>query len=144
MPTDEAPIANSGSPGSRGTIALLNRDLFFGVRIANTLRSQGYEVAVVPSADRLGAMVRETDPTPLLAIIDMAAVTDWTPVQTLASEPGRATPLLAFGPHKDVAAFRAAKAAGVDRVVSNGDFHRDMLGLVARYARPDAPQPQDT
>ncbi len=32
----------------------------------------------------------------------------------------------------------AAKAAGVTRLVSNGEFHRNMVGLVERYARPPA------
>ena len=51
---------------------------------------------------------------------------------------------LSFGPHKDVDGFRAAKRGGATRVVSNGDFHRDMTGFVRRYARPAAePAPGD-
>ena len=135
MPDDVPYQPNRHSDQSRGTIAVLNRDLFFGVRIANTLRSQGYAVEVAPSVARLAALILDADPAPLLAILDMAAVPDWPAIRSLAANPHRTTPLLAFGPHKDVASFRAAKAAGVDRVVSNGDFHRDMLALVERYAR---------
>jgi hypothetical protein len=49
-----------------------------------------------------------------------------------------ATPLLGFGPHVDVDGRRAAKAAGLTRIVSNGEFHRDLVALVARYAHPPA------
>lgn len=117
----------------QSTIVVLNRDLFFGVRIANALRARGYRVEIAPTPQRFAELVREI--APALGIIDMAAVPDWTPLKEIASEPGIATPLLAFGPHKDITAFRSAKEAGIHRVVSNGDFHRDMLGLVQRYER---------
>jgi hypothetical protein len=44
-------------------------------------------------------------------------------------------PVVAFGSHTDVDGFRAAKAAGVARVVSNGEFSRSLADLVAKYAR---------
>jgi hypothetical protein len=44
-------------------------------------------------------------------------------------------PVLVFGSHFDVDGRRAAKAAGVARVLTNGDFHKDMVGFVRRYAR---------
>jgi PleD family two-component response regulator len=125
------------SPEARGetqsAVVVLNRDLFFGVRIANALRARGYRVEIAPTPQRFAELLREIDP--VLGIIDMAAVPDWKPLKEMASEPEIATPLLAFGPHKDIAAFRSAKEAGIDRVVSKGDFHRDMLGLVERYER---------
>ncbi len=136
-PLDPASTATrSTAPASLGAVVVLNRDLFFGVRIANALRARGYRVEIAPTSERFAALLREMDPAPALAIIDMTAVSDWSLLQEIASDPNTSTPILAFGPHKDVSAFRAAKDAGVSRVVSNGDFHRDMLGLVERYARP--------
>lgn len=114
---------------------VLNRDLFFGVRIANTLRAEGYAVEMAPSVERLATLLDGGVVAPVLAIIDMAAVADWAAIQVIVRDPARTTPLLAFGPHKNVASFQAAKRAGVDRVVSNGDFHREMLTFVERYAR---------
>jgi hypothetical protein len=43
-------------------------------------------------------------------------------------------PILAFGPHKDVEGFKAAKRAGVTRVVANGEFSRSLPDLAKRYA----------
>lgn len=114
-------------------IVVLNRDLFFGVRIANMLRDRGYRVEMAPTIERFVDLVQKAIPSPALGVIDMTAVSTWSQVNQITGE--EMTPLLAFGPHKDVEAFRAAKDAGVNRVVSNGDFHRDMLGMIERYAR---------
>jgi hypothetical protein len=57
----------------------------------------------------------------------------WEPIQDVLATGAR---VLAFGPHMDVEAFRAAKDAGVTRVVSNSQFHRNMANLIERYALP--------
>jgi hypothetical protein len=44
-------------------------------------------------------------------------------------------PVLGFGSHTDVETRRAAKAAGVHRIVSNGQFNADMAGYVQKYRR---------
>ena len=117
-------------------VVLLNRDLFFGVRVANTLRGLGYRVTVCKETSTFSDRVRTATLAPVLGILDLTAVDDWDAIRELTSDPSVETPLLLFGAHKDVAGLRAAKAAGVDRVVSNGDFHREMVTLVRRYARP--------
>ena len=133
QPTD----AGGSTASPLGTIAVLNRDLLFGVRIGNQLRALGYTVAFAKETAGFGALVRETAPAPVLGIVDMNAGVDWDVVRGLVDDPAVVTPLLAFGPHLDVASRRAAKAAGVDRLVTNGEFHRDMVGLVRRYARSE-------
>ena len=116
-----------------GAIVVFNRDLFFGVRIANALRTRGHAVEILGAsaavADRLGA-----PPLPVLVIVDLAAGPEWDRIAPAAAAAG--VPILAFGPHTDVAARRAAKAAGVARLVSNGEFHQQLIALVERYARP--------
>ena len=119
-----------------GTIAVLNRDLMFAVRIGNGLRSLGYTVRFAGDTQGFAELLGSTRPAPVLGIVDMNAGIDWEIVRSLVDDLDVATPILAFGPHLDVANRRAAKAAGVDRLVTNGEFHRDMVGLVRRYARP--------
>jgi hypothetical protein len=138
LPTAETRPPSPAEPGERGLVVVLNHDLFFGIRIVDTLRALGYAVALVPTTPAFVERLRTSDPPAVLGIVDLGAGPDWEALrQLLASEPD-ATPILAFGPHKDVAAMRAAKAAGVTRLVSNGEFHRDLVGLVERYARPRA------
>ena len=126
----------AGALTTLGMIAVLNRDLMFGVRIGNTLRSLGYDVRFARDTETFAGLLRTTRPAPVLGVVDMNAPVDWTLVRALVDDPETVTPLLAFGPHTDAEGRRAAKAAGVHRLVSNGEFHRDMVGLVRRYARP--------
>lgn len=121
-------------------ILILNRDLFFGVRLRQALTADGWSPRLVPSAGALVAALGEGQP-PALIIVDMAASPDWSVIESAAASTQPATPVLAFGPHKDVDGFRAAKAGGATRVVSNGDFYRDMTGFVRRYARTP-PEPR--
>jgi hypothetical protein len=116
-----------------GRIVVLNRDLFFGVKIGNQLKALGYEVLFAKETAGFASRLRE-DPRPVLGVIDMNAGVDWEAVSPLMGDDGPGAPVLAFGSHLDVDGRRAAKAAGVTRVLSNGDFHRDMVALVRRYA----------
>lgn len=118
---------------SGGSIAVVCRDVFFLVTVRNTLIRMGYAPLVVKSAIEL--LQAERHAPLVLVIADMAAVTspeEWTILRELDGD----VPILAFGPHKDVDAFRSAKAGGVTRVVANSQFHREMADLVTRYARP--------
>jgi hypothetical protein len=120
----------SASTGS-STIIVLNRDLFFGVRIGNLLKSAGYAPFFAKSTGEFVDLLQSADVPPVLAIIDLGAAPDWNAIRSLSDD----TPILAFGPHKDVEALRAARSAGVSRVVSNSEFHKNALSLVERYAR---------
>jgi hypothetical protein len=117
-----------------GEIVVLNRDLFFGVRIGNLLRGLGYRVSFLPATAPFVARLRAAEPPAVLGIVDMGAGVDWDAIAAVTGGDGVATPILVFGSHLDVEGRRAAKAAGSRRVVSNGDFHRDMVALVERYA----------
>lgn len=136
---DSSSVNSAAASGGAGEIVVLNRDLFFGVTIGNTLRSLGYRARFVRTTDQLVAAVRAGGAAVALALIDLNAGVAWDHVATLTNDGGPGVPVLVFGSHLDVEGRRAAKAAGAIRVVSNGDFHRDMPGFVRRYARPAAP-----
>ncbi len=112
-------------------IVALNTDLFFGVRLKQLGANLGYAVELVRDAAQFVDEMQGTGVT--LGIIDINARPDWS---LIAGDPRVETrpPILAFGPHLDVDGLRAAKEAGVTRVVSNGQFHRDPAGLIKRYA----------
>ena len=137
IPEPDVESTNSRTPsaGGLGRVVVLNRDLFFGVKIGNQLKALGYDVVFAKETAAFVERLRE-DPRPVLGLIDMNAGVEWNAVSPLMSASGPGVPVLAFGSHLDVDGRRAAKAAGVTRVLSNGDFHRDMVGLVKRYALP--------
>ena len=116
-----------GSP----QIVILNRDLFFGVRLKQLGTDLGYTVVITSdAASFLDAMKRDE---PALGIIDINAKPDWA----LLAASTHSVPIIAFGSHLDVDGLRAAKAAGVTRVISNGQFHREAAQLIERYAGRD-------
>ena len=116
-------------------LIVLNEVLFFGVKIGNTLRGLGYQVEFAKTTAEFAEKLEDGEKTPALGIVDINAGVDWTLVSALTSGDAGGAPILAFGSHLDVDGLRAAKAAGARRVVSNGDFHRDMVKLAQRYAR---------
>jgi hypothetical protein len=123
---------------SAGTIVVLARDVMARIRIGDLLRQLGYASRFAgDSAAFVEALGADCDRI-ALGVIDMNGPVDWEAIAVLSSRPDR-PPLLGFGPHVDVAGRRAAKGAGVDRIVANGEFHRDAAALIRRYARPIGP-----
>jgi hypothetical protein len=124
-------IDHMNQASSAPTIVVLNRDLFFGVRIGNLLKSAGYSPIFAKTTPEFLDALYSSQNLPVLGIVDLGASPDWASIQ---AQP-RSIPILAFGPHKDTDALRAAKSAGVTRVVSNSEFHKNALALIERYAR---------
>jgi hypothetical protein len=129
------PDTTNGKNMGSGTIVLLNHDLFFGIKIRNALQALDYHVRAVSDTGTFVKLMQAADVRPSLGIIDINCGVDWQAIEVMTSERGDGVPLLAFGPHKDVDGLRAAKRAGVTRIVSNGEFHQNMVALVERYAR---------
>lgn len=130
MQNGESTDERQTSPTAR--IVLLNRDLFFGVRIRQVGAAMGYAVEITPKTDLFIERLPSEDV--VLGVIDIAAAPDWELLASAIAS-GELAPILAFGPHKDVDGLRNAKRAGVTRVVSNGDFHKDPGSMMRRYAR---------
>jgi hypothetical protein len=121
----------------RPTLAVvLNRDLLFGSRIRNALGQLGLESRFVATAEQFVDAMSEEPRLVAIGIIDMNGAITWDVIrEAQSSRDDERAPTLAFGPHVDVEGRRAARAAGVTRIVSNGQFHSDMAGLIERYRR---------
>ena len=132
MTTSPSPEPNTASPASRGPIVVLSGDLFFGMRIRTSLRPRGYEVAIHGDAVAFSRALLAREPRAALGLIDFNRPVDWNGLADVLSGP---VPVIAFGPHMDIAGFKAAREAGVTRVVANGEFSRSLAELVERYVR---------
>ena len=105
------------------------------MRIRTSLRQLGYAVALAQDPQSFTAHLRNGDQVAVLGLIDFNQPVEWN---ALASALATDVPIVAFGPHKDIDGFRAARAAGVTRTIANGEFSRCLPDLVTRYARvPD-------
>ncbi len=122
-------------------ILALEKDLFFAVKIRDTLRHHDMEVKTVrtlPAFEQL--LAAPTGERPELVIVNTATTgVDWESAIRQARTSG--LPVLAFGSHMDLEARERALKAGAQRVVANSKFATDMPGLVQRMlSDPDIEQ----
>ena len=113
-------------------ILALEKDLFFSVKMRDTLRHHGMEVKTVRSLPAFEQGLAATGDEKLALVIVNTATTgvDWEVAIRRARE--TSLPVLAFGSHMDLEARTKALEAGAQRVVANSKFTSDMPGLVRR------------
>ena len=113
-------------------ILALEKDLFFSVKMRDTLRHHDMEVKTVRTLPAFEQILAATsDEKPALAIVNIATTgVDWE----TAIRQARIADLkvLAFGSHMDLEARAKALEAGAQRVVANSKFTSDMPALVQR------------
>lgn len=114
-------------------VLALTSDLWFLSRIRSAIGTRAMVTTVRRAADlpeRAAAMV------PALVLVDLNAPDpDWADaVRQLRVAPSTANvPVIAFGPHVDVAAQTLARASGATRVLSNQRFTDGLPDLLAPY-----------
>jgi len=127
------------------TILALEKDLFFAVKMRDTLRHHDMEVKTARALPIFEQGLKsEGAEKPALVIVNIATSgVDWEAAIRQARAAGY--PVLAFGSHMDLEARAKALAAGAQRVVANSKFTSDMPGLVKRMmAEPYAINANDT
>ena len=120
------------------TILALEKDLFFAVKIRDTLRHHEMEVTTVRNlTDFEQRLTSGGDKQTALAIVNIATKgVDWEAAIRAARASGLC--VLAFGSHMDLEARTKALQAGAQKVVANSKFVSDMPGLVRSLLRtPD-------
>lgn len=113
-------------------ILALEKDLFFSVKMRDTLRHYEMEVKAVRTLAAFEqGLAAGRDEKPALVIVNIATQgVDWEAAIREARANG--FPVLAFGSHMDLEARAKALEAGAGRVVANSKFTSDMPGLVHR------------
>ena len=111
------------------TVLLLERDLFFSVKIRDTLRHLNYETVTARNEEDFARKLIAS--APKLAIVNIAtAGVAWE--QVIAQARAADVLVLAFGPHVDLEAQQQARRAGANRVVSNSKLTKDLPAIVER------------
>lgn len=113
-------------------ILALEKDLFFSVKMRDTLRHHDMEVKTVRTLSAFEQGLTAPDgEKPALVIVNTATTgADWEAAIRQARTAG--LKVLAFGSHMDLEARAKALQAGAQRVVANSKFTSDMPGLVKR------------
>ncbi len=124
---DVSATAHTATP-----VLLLDNDLFFAVRIRDTLAHAGYATQQARTLATFSRLLAEQRPA--LAIVNTAARgLDWRAAIAAARAAG--VPVLAFGAHVDLETQASARAAGATRVVANSRLAGDLVGTVAHVIR---------
>ncbi|MGH2507443.1 MAG: hypothetical protein ACRDHZ_08590 [Ktedonobacteraceae bacterium] len=113
-------------------ILALEKDLFFAVKMRDTLRHYQIEVQTARTLAAFAqGLAPRSEPKVALVIVNTAIQgVDW--VEAIRQAHASGYPVLAFGSHMDLDARAQALAAGAQRVVANSKFTSDMPGLVQR------------
>jgi len=121
-------------------ILALEKDLFFSVKMRDTLRHYDMEVKTVRNLSAFEGSLKAKDEEELaLVIVNTATIgVDWETAIRKARTAG--LKVLAFGSHMDLEARSKALEAGAQRVVANSKFTSDMPALVQRMLD----EPDDT
>ena len=120
-------------------ILALEKDLFFSVKMRDTLLHYDMEVKTVRNLPAFEQNLATTgEEQPALVIVNIATMgVDWETAIRQARTAG--LKVLAFGSHMDLEARAKALEAGAQRVVANSKFTSDMPGLVRRMLdEPDS------
>ncbi|MBV9614393.1 MAG: response regulator transcription factor [Ktedonobacteraceae bacterium] len=114
------------------SILALEKDLFFSVKMRDTLRHHDIEVTTVRTLAAFEQHLTASNAgRPQLAIVNTATVgVDWE--ASIRTARAHNIPVLAFGSHMDLDARAKALQAGAQQVVANSKFTSDMPGLVRR------------
>ena len=126
-------------------ILALENDLFFSVKMRDTLRHYDMEVKTVRNLPAFEESLKANSSSSFaLAIVNTATnAVDWETAIRKARAAG--LKVLAFGSHMDLEARSKALEAGALRVVANSKFTSDMPGLVKRMLdEPDASSLNET
>jgi DNA-binding response OmpR family regulator len=114
------------------SILALEKDLFFSVKMRDTLRHHGLEVITVRTLPAFEEhLAAQGDEKPALVIVNSGTKgVDWE--AAIRTARAQNYPVLVFGSHMDLEAREKALQAGAQRVVANSKFSSDMVGLVQR------------
>jgi DNA-binding NtrC family response regulator len=110
----------------------LDSDLFFVVKVTDTLKHAGYTTHAVRNEHDFAQALQTRRPA--VALVNTATRgVDYA--RALAAAREAAVPSVAYGPHVDLDTQAAARAAGATVVVTNSRLAGDLPGIVTRALR---------
>jgi len=116
-----------------GRIVTLVPDLLIEVRIDEAARSIDADIEALSSALHLETAL--SNPTDVL-VVDLAV--DGLDLDAIvATADTHKVPVVAFGPHVDIELMKAAKAAGVGRVLPRSAFLKDIRRILSDLIATD-------
>jgi DNA-binding response OmpR family regulator len=142
------PGSSPDGTGARRVALLLDNDLFFSVKIADTLNHAGFQTRNVRTVGAFATALADSQPS--VALLNTGARgLDWQAAIRAARDAG--LPVVAFGSHVDTETQQRARALGATSVIANSKLAGDLAAVVERAIRraarteaaPAATEPAD-
>ncbi len=113
---------------ARRVALALESDLFFAVKVRDTLAHAGWSVVIAKSAADFAACLT-TQPPPAIALAHIGVPGhNWR--EAIRSARAAGVPVLAFGSHIDMTSQTEARALGATRVIANSKLAADLVAQV--------------
>lgn len=109
----------------------VTNDLMAAAPIEHAARQLGQLCRVVTAAQLSGLALDESVEAVVLDLTAAANVADI--VAAIHSAAGPSTAIIAFGPHVHEQKLAAARTAGCTAVLTRGQFHRDIAGVLRNH-----------
>lgn len=117
--------------GDTSWALLFDTDLFFSVRISESLARAGRDTRTVRRIEAFTAALAQQPP---IALVNLAARgVDWRTAITACAHAG--VPLIAFGPHVAIETQTEARQLGATTVVAYSQLMDDLPALIERTRR---------
>jgi DNA-binding NarL/FixJ family response regulator len=113
------------------SVVLVSSDMLVSSRLRSTAEQAGVALGIALSSSELASRLRSDT---RLVVFDLSQPALKLPEAVAAVR--AAAPqakILAFGPHVEEGLLAAARSAGCDDVLTNGQFHREQSAILASY-----------
>lgn len=127
------PGGSQEGAGSERVALLFDNDLFFSVKIAETLKHAGFQTHTVRTAGAFATALATKQSTAVVLVNTGARGLDWQTAVTTARAAG--LPVVAFGAHVDIETQEQARALGATSVIANSKLAGDLAAVVERAIR---------
>lgn len=115
------------------TLVLLGQNLVFMPRIMSAAQAAGLDTRYTNSGRDFWAVFEEVRPA--LVLVDLEGDSDiWSEVLEQLQASDHDSRVVAFGQHSDTESLERARDLGCSRVLTKGEFSRDMQQVIAGEA----------
>jgi DNA-binding NarL/FixJ family response regulator len=133
LPSELQPDLQGVPLRDRLTGLLVSRDLIFITKIKGTAADLGHAMLVASTQSQAESMIASCRPTVVLVDLTGGQMAGSGALRAYQSLAGADAWLIAFGPHVDVDALAAAKAAGFHAVLPRSIFTAKLPEFLDRY-----------
>lgn len=114
-------------------ILVINNDLIWGTKIAETIRQAGLKYATAKTEQEAVDQVRQLPPLLILIDLGIGSLDAAELIKRLKQDPElKKIPILGYTFHTDQETWRKGVAAGCDRVVARSSLQRELHQEIAK------------